>query len=245
MPYTVYKVTNLVTQDFYIGVHKTDDPNDAYLGSGKVIREQVARYGPENFQKVILHSFDKRKEAYRLEAELVNPLLGTPGCLNLHPGGHGGFGYINARGLCDRARLCQLAVAGRQKRAAEDPAYREMRKRVWVGLLDKRDPVKLRESAAKGAATWKGQQHTDASKQAMSEAHQGARNSQFGTCWVTKDGLNRKIPQGDLPQFEADGWTRGRTIQQTPEALAQCAAMGRQWNGHARACKKQPNTTVL
>lgn len=38
MFYTVYKTINIHNQKFYIGVHKTIDPNDDYLGSGKLIK---------------------------------------------------------------------------------------------------------------------------------------------------------------------------------------------------------------
>jgi hypothetical protein len=43
--HTVYRTTNLVNGKFYIGVHKTDDPNDGYLGSGKLIGRAFQKYG--------------------------------------------------------------------------------------------------------------------------------------------------------------------------------------------------------
>ena len=35
--YYIYQITNLVNNKIYVGVHKTKDLNDGYMGSGKVI----------------------------------------------------------------------------------------------------------------------------------------------------------------------------------------------------------------
>lgn len=35
--YYIYQITNLVNAKIYVGVHKTKDLNDGYMGSGKVI----------------------------------------------------------------------------------------------------------------------------------------------------------------------------------------------------------------
>ena len=236
MPYTVYKVTNLVTQDFYIGVHKTDDPDDAYLGSGKVIREQVAHYGPENFRKDILASFDKRRDAYRLEAERVEPLLGTPGCLNIHPGGHGGFGHINAKGLCDRQALTRAASAGRKVKLKTDPVFLAKAQAVAARLHAYRTP-ECHQRIADAQRGRPGKPQSPESRRKLAEAQTGERNSQFGTCWVMRDGVSQRIPKQDLPAWEADGWIRGRKCNMTQEGREACAAVGRQWGAHAIACK--------
>lgn len=55
--YTVYRTTNLLNGMFYIGVHKTTNPNDSYLGSGKRLRYAIKKYGVEAFEKEILHVF--------------------------------------------------------------------------------------------------------------------------------------------------------------------------------------------
>lgn len=236
MPYTVYKVTNLVTQDFYIGVHKTDDPNDAYLGSGRVIREQVAHYGAGNFQKDILACFDKRRDAYRLEAELVEPLLGTPGCLNIHPGGHGGFGHINAKGLCDRQALTRAATAGRVVKLQTDPAFLAKAQAVAARLHTYRTP-ECHQRIADTQRGRPGKPQSPESRQKLAQAQAGERNSQFGTCWVMRDGVSQRIPKTDLLTWEADGWVRGRKCNMTQAGREACAAVGRQWGAHAIACK--------
>lgn len=88
--FTVYKILNLTTNEYYIGVHKTSNPNDNYLGSGLHIKNQVKKYGKENFKKEILFEFDKEEDAFQKEIELVNANITDNLCLNIGPGGIGG-----------------------------------------------------------------------------------------------------------------------------------------------------------
>ena len=88
--FTVYKVINLITNEYYIGVHKTSNLNDNYLGSGLHIKNQVKKYGKENFKKEILFEFDKEEDAYQKEIQLVEENINNKLCLNIGPGGIGG-----------------------------------------------------------------------------------------------------------------------------------------------------------
>lgn len=68
--YTVYKITNKLNEKYYIGVHKTDNPYDNYMGSGKAIKNAIEKYGVENFTKEILLVTQTKEEAYSLEKDL-------------------------------------------------------------------------------------------------------------------------------------------------------------------------------
>lgn len=72
MYYTVYKITNLINGKEYIGYHQTNDLDDGYMGSGKLIKQAIGKYGIENFSKEYIDIFDNRKDAEMLEALLVN-----------------------------------------------------------------------------------------------------------------------------------------------------------------------------
>jgi group I intron endonuclease len=104
--YTVYQTTNLVNNKFYIGVHKTDDPHDDYLGSGRLITRAIKKYGQENFVKKILFIFDNREDAYDKEKELVNIiLLENSLCYNMKEGGIGGKHSKESRENISKAQI--------------------------------------------------------------------------------------------------------------------------------------------
>lgn len=93
--YYIYKVTNKITRQFYIGVHKTENPDDGYYGSGIRIKRAVRKYGKDGFTKEILYGFVNRNDAYSKEKELLELVLDNELCYNLKEGGIGGWEYVN------------------------------------------------------------------------------------------------------------------------------------------------------
>ena len=61
---------------------------------------------------------------------------------------------------------------------------------------------------------WTGKKHSDQTKQKISELKigtgTGETNSQYGTCWITKEGTNKKIKKEDLQAYLNEGWVKGR-----------------------------------
>lgn len=96
MFYTIYKITNLINGKYYIGKHQTTILDDGYMGSGKILKRAITKYGIENFCKEILYVFDSEEEMNSKEKELI---IISESTYNLHEGGHGGFGYINSNNL--------------------------------------------------------------------------------------------------------------------------------------------------
>lgn len=83
--YTVYKTTNVINNKIYYGFHSIDDSKiirfdrghgscfvDGYLGSGKLIKRAMVRYGKLSFYQEIVGIFDSKEEAESLEASLAN-----------------------------------------------------------------------------------------------------------------------------------------------------------------------------
>ena len=100
MHYYLYKLTNMLNDRIYIGVHKTKNINDGYMGSGKILRQAIERYGIENFEKEILEYFTDSESMLKREREIVTEdFLSRPDVYNLRRGGDGGFDYINKNKL--------------------------------------------------------------------------------------------------------------------------------------------------
>lgn len=85
MKYIVYCTTCLVNGKIYIGVHKTENPDefDGYYGNGiskgyilknpkTAFQRALKKYGYSNFKRAVLYVFDTEDEAYAKEEEIVN-----------------------------------------------------------------------------------------------------------------------------------------------------------------------------
>ena len=66
---------------------------------------------------------------------------------------------------------------------------------------------------------WKNKKIPNERKEKLKEIYknikhqQGEKNSQYGTCWITKDGINKKIKKEELSLYETEGWIKGRKIK--------------------------------
>lgn len=166
--YTIYRITNLINGKSYVGKHVTDDLDDDYMGSGKLLKRAIQKYGSVNFRKDILEILDTESKMNLAERILV--VTDHEVSYNLCPGGQGGWGYINENGLQQTER----AIATRRKNGVRtnlllskrhveklktDPEYqREFSQSVKDGIKEKGN-------------TWVGRKHSEETKQKMREAH--------------------------------------------------------------------------
>lgn len=72
MKHVVYKTTNIINGKIYIGKHSTSNLNDGYIGSGKLLKQAIEKYGVENFDRDIICICKTEDEAYEMEKSIVN-----------------------------------------------------------------------------------------------------------------------------------------------------------------------------
>lgn len=91
----IYKTTNQVNGKIYIGQHSTNNLNDNYIGSGKLITKAIKKYGASNFKFQILQFASSYEELDQLEVTLISELATLDESIgyNLHRGGLGGNVY--------------------------------------------------------------------------------------------------------------------------------------------------------
>jgi len=217
MYYTVYKIINEINGMIYIGVHKTDDPYDNYMGSGVGLKEDQVKYGIGNFKKEILYLMDNEEDMYKKEEELVdadfvksdktyNRVVGGDWCESNRNGsniygknGQLGYGDENLVKIRDEYGSISnyLKING---------GYDEYRTKISNSL---------KNYIEDNGHWWTGRRHNDETKNKISQKsklHQsGDGNSQHGTMWIynLEEEINKKIPcSEDLPS----GWVKGRIL---------------------------------
>lgn len=207
----IYKITCNVTKRYYIGMHSTNDLNDGYFGSGKRLWFSIKYHGKENHTKEILEYCDNREELNKREKEIItDKLINENLCMNLVRGGQGGGGCINF----SEEKLLKFTKSGviaRINKLNNDSNYKaavmktasENLKKAWS------------EGKFQNNKRFKGLMHNENSKKLISDKAKervGEKNSQYGTCWITKDGVNKKIKKENIAIYLTEGWIKGRIL---------------------------------
>lgn len=220
MFYYLYEIRNNLNNKIYVGVHKAKKMDDGYMGSGKIIRSAIQKYGIANFSKVVLETFENAEAMYAREKEIVtDEFLLREDVYNLRRGGDGGFDYINKNGigvlLSEQRRrnpeliekASALGNAEKRNKAKSDPVYAEYLRQIRLNGLQK-----ARENNPNG--TFFGKVHSEETKLIMSNIAKErlkdpTKNSQFGTMWITNESESIKVKKTDsIPA----GWRKGRVM---------------------------------
>lgn len=191
MHFYTYKITNLLNGKIYIGVHKTSNLEDGYMGSGKALKNAIAKYGVENFKKDILMFHESEDDMFEIEALIVDQeFVDRKDTYNIKLGGFGGFDYINSK-------------------MNSDKQYRD----IVYGKI----ATALKATYASNGHPWTGRTHKPETIEKVKNTfakinhQQGEKNSQFGKMWIHSLELRKstRINKNDpIPE----GWNKGRKM---------------------------------
>lgn len=88
----LYMIRNKINHKIYVGCHSTNDLNDGYMGSGKAIKNAIAKYGVENFERTILEYFADTDAMFNAESKIVTrEFIKESWNYNIAEGGTGGY----------------------------------------------------------------------------------------------------------------------------------------------------------
>ena len=86
----IYRITNLINDKMYIGM--TNGNNAQYMGSGKLLKQAIDKYGIKNFNREILQTCETEEELRAAEAKWIKDenAVAREDYYNLCEGGRGG-----------------------------------------------------------------------------------------------------------------------------------------------------------
>lgn len=181
--YILYKTTNLISGKYYIGCHQTNNLNDGYIGSGKLLKSAIKKYGRENFKCEILSFYDNKDDMFAAEQKIVNEsLVKDDLSYNLKIGGSGGnpgiVGAFSGRKHTDESKekirqkaLQQVTPASKHEKlvknnwAKRNPEQHHKHvSKISKYPKSEEHKEKLRQNAL-------GKKHTEETKQKMRKKH--------------------------------------------------------------------------
>ena len=185
MFFVVYKITNLINNKIYVGVHQTENIHDGYFGSGVALKKAVSKYGKESFSKEITHICDTKEQMFEIERSIVTEeFINRQDTYNCKVGGHGGWDHTAKQGS---------NKWWKGKHRSEET--KELLRKLNVGkTLSKDHRDKLSAAALKNT---------------------GQKHNQYGTVWVHSLELkcNKKANKEDIQRWIDDGWIVGRKMK--------------------------------
>ncbi len=157
MYFYLYKITNLINNKIYIGIHKTRILNDYYMGSGKLLRRSIKKYGYDNFTKEILFFFENEEDMIKKEIELVTEdFKNRTDTYNIAVGG--GFGSKEKNGLSFGGHTHSLETKQKlsrisSKRKASEETKQKLINNHWSKKHPEAFKIHVKNAASKPKTT--------------------------------------------------------------------------------------------
>ena len=222
--YYIYRITNKINGNTYIGQHRYKKLNDNYKGSGKLLWRAYRKYGFENFEKEILY----RRIQYKATADDMERFaiakeraLGKSE-YNIADGGQGSLGLHHSeeskrkmseshKGQCpseETRKKISKALKGKKPYERTE----ETRKRISEALKGKHHPIS-EETKRKISEALKGKKLSEEHRRKLSEANKGKISNRKG-CKLTEE-TKRKMSESHkgIHPSEETRWKRSESLK--------------------------------
>lgn len=184
----IYMTTNLINNKIYIGQHKSKLYNPKYLGSGKLIRRAIEKYGKENFKNELIDTAETLEELCEKEIYWIKEkkALQVQGNYNILKGGQ--FGDVTY-GLSQEEykKYCD------KLKGKNNPMYKSGERGIHPkGML--------------------GKHHKDETKKRISQATRGKNNPMYN---ISPHSFKNGHPRGMKGKHHPEGttWRHSKTIK--------------------------------
>lgn len=161
----IYLITNNLNGKIYVGKHSTDNLNDGYMGSGKLIKLAYNKYGIENFTKKILAFADTEEELNDLEIFYIKDLDAKNNGYNLTDGGEGTLGLPSP----NKGKI--LSEEHKRKLSESHKGIKYPNRKISEEHKGKKRGPMSEETKRKIRESLKGKSLSEETKRKISEAH--------------------------------------------------------------------------
>ena len=217
MFYYLYQITNKVNGKIYVGVHKTRNLDDGYMGSGRIIRSAIQKHGLSNFSKVILETFENAEAMYAREKEVVNEeFLLREDTYNLRRGGFGGWDHQNNNSEIQRIKCIKGNEKMKKLKETDEDWFNKKIEKQSNSLKELYKTGKMISPGWSPKALLKAQSDEAKEKRKQTkiknEVGMGSKNSMFGRTWIKNKTLKQSKPvlNEELLEYMNIGWEIGR-----------------------------------
>jgi group I intron endonuclease len=174
----IYKTTNLINGKFYVG--KDARNLNCYLGSGKLLKKAIKKYGKNNFVKEILEVCDNLIDLEEREKYWIKELDSIKNGYNLTEGGTGGNTFTNNSNKEEiRDKLKNRKHTEETKRKISENNWQKNNLGSRTGTKwSEEQRFKMDEYWSNNTSPMKGKKHTEESKQSNRDKHLGKKMSE-------------------------------------------------------------------
>lgn len=244
MYFFIYLTTNLINNKQYVGFHSTNNINDGYLGSGKILRKSIKKYGQKNFKREILEfcnseNWQDKEIKWIFKLNTLQPIG-----YNITEGGQGSLGRKLSK---ESIKKISESKKGQLRGISLSEDHKEKIKNSNINKKRSPETCKRIGESKKGNIWNVGRIHSDETKINMSINHadfSGSKNPMFGKKRI--EVLSEKYGEEKAKKMEEDRKIKlskklkGKKKRQITKICPHCRKMGKGPNMsryHFNKCK--------